>query len=138
DPVTHQSIPLKVSDKHYLSLTVRYKCCWDTNESFLAVEESLLHVFSEASTDPLLRIEYVRGAAEVPTAHIHVHAHRDEMVHLMNAGQRGKAGKRAKRDMIGRLSAYHLPIGGPRFRLCLEDVLQSLIDELGVETVPGY
>lgn len=47
-----------VSPKHRLSLTVRYECCWDTKQSFLAVEESLLHVFPEASTDPLLRVEY--------------------------------------------------------------------------------
>lgn len=128
DPVTQRDIPLKVSGQHRLSLMVRFECCWDTGQSFLAIDESLVHVFSEESTDPLFRVEYVRDATSAPAAHIQVHAHRDEIVYLMGAGERGKAGARSKRDRMARLSEFHLPTGGPRFRLCLEDVLGSKLE----------
>ncbi|NMO88209.1 hypothetical protein [Actinomycetospora sp. TBRC 11914] len=34
------------------------------------------------------------------------------------------------------MSELHLPLGGPRFRPCLEDVLEMLVNEFGVECTP--
>lgn len=36
------------------------------------------------------------------------------------------------------LSTIHLPVGGERFRPCLEDFLQLLIADCGVDAVPGW
>src|SRR5690242_21769004 len=36
-------------------------------------------------------------------------------------------------DRIPQVSDLHFPLGGHRFRPCLEDVLEMLLDELGVD-----
>lgn len=38
---------------------------------------------------------------------------------------------------VPRLGDLHFPLGGARFRPCLEDVLQMLADELGVDVESG-
>jgi hypothetical protein len=57
-------------------------------------------------------------------------------------GDKRKRARRRLKSMergssIPRLSDLHLPLGGPRFRPCLEDLLQMLIDELGVDAERG-
>lgn len=51
-----------------------------------------------------------------------------------------RARRRGKTVMLGtppRISDLPLPVGGPRFRPCLEDVLEMLITELGVDAPAG-
>ena len=43
-------------------------------------------------------------------------------------------GSRAPHD----LSSLHLPVGGERFRPCLEDLLQFVVDECGVDHHQGW
>lgn len=36
------------------------------------------------------------------------------------------------------MSALHIPVGGARFRPCVEDVIQFLIEECRLDAVPDY
>lgn len=91
------------------------------------------------AAEPLFRYEYVRAPTRAfPCAHIQVHAHRDEFTYLLTASERGKPGKRARKDDIPRLSEFHFPLGGARYRPCLEDVLEALVHEFAIDTKEGW
>ena len=138
-----EGIPLLVSGRPLVTIKVKYQCVMDTYDKFLAVENSSFIVYEGAMSgtggEPLFRYDYIRNpSSNIPGAHIQVHAHRDALTYIMtqtgNATQRGK--RRARSTDVPRLSEIHFPVGGPRFRPCLEDLLEMLISELGVESTP--
>lgn len=131
-------VPLTVEGATLLTLTVKYFCTWDGHEQFLAVDRSDVKVFAGdvAKGEPLFRYEYVRKPGlDHPSAHIQLHAHRDAITHVMgNVGHStARARRRSRDDDVPRMSDLHFPVGGPRFRPCLEDVLEMLVCELGVD-----
>ena len=130
-------IELVVGGKPFLRLQVRYRCSWNTDSRFMAINSSEFKLKVEGVAEPLLHYDYNRdGPANVPVAHLNIHAHRDELtVALMLAeGHRAKDRQRiVARGGLPRLSALHLPLGGHRFRPALEDILEMLILEFGVE-----
>jgi hypothetical protein len=136
-------IELRVDEVVLLQLSVEYRCTWDHLGAYLAVEESSIGVSTPGGGEPLFRFEYVRDNGGLPSAHLHLHAHRDALTYVMTAcGERSRRGKRRSRAAVGgqrmpRLSEMHFPLGGSRYRPCLEDVLQMLIDELGVDKEEG-
>ena len=141
-----EGIPLCVDKVPMLDLVVGYRCTWDHAQQYLAVQESSIVVFAVAgSTEPLFRFDYVRSpqSRHVPSAHIQVHAHRDAVTYVMSRCGRGsrrsrrRAGENERGSVVPRLAELHLPLGGQRFRPCLEDVLQMLIEELGVDARRG-
>jgi hypothetical protein len=136
DPPT--GIPLCVDNDPILTLKVEYYCCLDRHDQYLAVDQANVHVFAgpEAKKEPLFRYEYVReGPDDVPAAHVHVHAHRDGLSHVLGrAGTETKRAKaRAQAPEVPHIADLHFPVGGHRFRPCLEDVLEMLVTELGVD-----
>lgn len=44
-----------------------------------------------------------------------------------------RAKERRNSDEVPRLDELHFPLGGHRFRPCLEDVLEMLVEEFGVD-----
>ena len=131
-------IPLSVQGNPLLTLKVDYKCRLDGHDRFLAVDVSNIKVFqgAVAAGEPLFRFEYVREPDDgVPAAHLQLHAHRDALTYVMT--KCGTSTTRAKRRVSSgvapRISELHFPMGGHRFRPCLEDVLEMLISELGVD-----
>lgn len=133
-------VPLKINGKQRLNLTLKFFCCWDSRNSYLALDESLIHVYPTGkAAHQLFRYEYVRSATRsFPCSHLHVHAHRDEFTYLLSAADRGRPGRRHVKDDIPRLSEFHFPLGGHRFRPCMEDVLQALIEEFQVDAREGW
>lgn len=135
-------IPLTVGSRELLSLHVTYRCIFDHAGRYLTVDESSIKVFAgpRASGDPLFRYEYQRDMpAELPAAHVHVHAHRDGLVATMAlAGAEGVArrapGKGDKAVDRYRMAKLHFPVGGHRFRPALEDILQMVQSEFGTST----
>lgn len=114
-----------------ITLDVTYWCMWDRPEHFLAVEKSNFIVRAHGVDNPLFRFDYVRDpVARVPVSHVQVHAHRDEFVHLLTRSKRV-----ARTDNLGAaaLSRFHFPTGGHRFRPCLEDLLEVLINEFNLD-----
>jgi len=133
------TLPLEVNGRHLLDLLLKFNCCLDSSGTYLAVEESWMHVFSKGEKAPLFRYEYLRDApASVPVAHLQVHAHRDEFAYALIVADKGKSRQRWRRGKPPLLSEFHFPLGGHRFRPCLEDVLNALVVEFGVDRIDGW
>lgn len=137
-------IALTIDGQPRLCLKVEYWCTWDSAEAYLAVDDAKIKVFSVGDRQALFRYEYVRDPdSSQPCSHLHVHAHRDAFTHTMIRSGEGSPRARRRRQSlhrqgdIPRMSELHFPLGGHRFRPCLEDVLHMLIDEFGVDTVAG-
>lgn len=140
EPAT--GIPLSVDGLQILTLKVEYHCSLDGLGKWLAVDEAHVKVYagSQAAKEPLFRYHYLRhGADDLPAAHVHIHAHRDALSHVLGrTGIRTARGKaRARADAIPRMADLHFPVGGHRFRPCFEDVLEMLVTELGVDHPDG-
>lgn len=78
--------------------------------------------------EPLLRFDYLRNREFAP-AHINVHAESSALGMLF--GRRGG-------QKLPKLQSLHLPVGGKRFRPSLEDVVEFLIEDFGVEPLAGW
>jgi hypothetical protein len=143
--VDGRGVVLSVDDVPHLTLVVVIKLRWDTACRYLAVEESRFSVYPGTRTnkEPLFRYDYLRNpSAPIPCAHLQVHAHRDAFTHaLSSAGRASKRGRRMGNRTPSdhpQLSDFHFPLGGPRFRPCIEDILTALQDEFGLDTGSGW
>ncbi|MFW6724139.1 hypothetical protein ACHZ98_29115 [Streptomyces sp. MAR4 CNY-716] len=131
-------IPISINGEPTLSLAVIHYCCLDGAGTFLAVDETQIHLFFGKVSDPLLRFEYVRDSREPPGAHIQVHAHRDEMAYLLRLSELGRPRHELRKRRLPKLSEMHLPVGGHRMRPALEDVLLFLKREFDIDTQPTW
>jgi hypothetical protein len=139
------AIPLLIDRQHALSLIVDFDCSWDHQQTYLMVQRASFRVEPLGKGQPLFRYEFESDmrTAHLPSAHLHVHAHRDEFLYAMIRGQKGRPKKRAKavigetKTSVPRLSDIHFPLGGARMRPCLEDVLEMLHCEFGVDLERG-
>jgi hypothetical protein len=137
-------IPLHINGEQLLVLSVDIRCHWDSRETYLAVEQSSFKVFAGSqSGEPLFRYEFLRDPqnANVPCAHLQIGAHRDEFTHALGYG--GSSRRSRKRAGIPpgkapRIVDVHFPLGGPRFRPCLEDILAMTREEFGIDTAKGW
>jgi hypothetical protein len=110
------------------SLQFNFELELDSVGLYPAVVSSKVHVLTHATNRPVLRYEYVREANRHPQAHWHVHGQSTELGRLLT-------GKKRKADTLEKI---HLPVGGSRFRPSLEDVLQMLITDVGIDARPGW
>lgn len=102
------------------------ECTWDGSAQYLTLESSKFAVetLGEGTrAQPLFRYEYDRASRpEVPSAHLHVHAHRDELTWMMVLGERGRAKSRNAKGSMPILSELHFPLGGhpsaPVLKMC--------------------
>lgn len=134
-----EGVTLRVDGKPLLQLKATFRCGMDRDGDYLAIEKSGFEVLPHSGRQPIFRYEYVRDNRDAPVSHAHLHAHRDAFTYLM--AKAGVSTKRAKRrattDGIPQIQDLHFPLGGHRFRPCLEDVLETLIEEFGVDQEPG-
>ena len=124
-----KGLPLYVKGEQLATLDLRLACELDSVGRYLAVEESTFGLLATLDRTPVLRIDYRRDMYAAPAAHIQVHAHRGALSHLLS-----KAGHPYPHDM----SALHIPVGGARFRPCLEDFIQFLIAECKFDSLPAW
>ena len=110
-------------------MKISIACQLDSVGEYLAVEESTFNLLAVLDRAPVLRIHYRREANVRPTAHVHFHGHRGALSHLLS-----QAGHDSPHDM----SSLHIPVGGSRFRPCLEDFIQFLICECKFDAQPGW
>lgn len=130
-------VSLRVNGTPLLSLKIKFDCCLDDQNKYLAIEQSTIKVYAgaKAAGEPLFRYEYERfPVGKIPAAHIHFHAHRDAFTAAMvRAGKATRRGsKRANTTEVPKMSELHFPVGGHRFRPSLEDILEMLIEEFGI------
>lgn len=133
-------ITLCVDRKPLLRLAVKFECGWDSKDEFVAVDTAEFHVFTLRDREALFRYEFVRNMrSPIPCAHLQIHGHRDALAYAMTrAGKRTTRSKRRADGAPPRMDELHFPLGGARFRPALEDVLQMLVEEFGVDAVDGW
>jgi hypothetical protein len=123
-------LPLCINGQPVASLRVHFECSWDYEKRFLAIQESSYALLSTVIAEPILRFEYLRGEHSVArAAHIHAHGECTQLGALYAAA-----------GVVNRanLQRLHLPVGGKRFRPCLEDVIEFLVKDLSVDGSPGW
>lgn len=135
-------LPLTIDGQTMMRLKISYRCTWNTEREFLSVDECQYQVLPESLTEPLLRYHYRRKpSGGLPSAHLHVHGHRDEVLALMVGGKEDRRVKKRLQEIrhgrFPRLSSLHFPLGGPRFRPGIEDVLDMLRVEFEIDVLPG-
>lgn len=111
---------------------------WNTARAFPAVERSAFTLYVVPSNEPLFHYDYYRDPqGRIPGAHINIHHQREDLRAAMEkSGQRyrGKAvQKKLHKGESVSDSELHYPVGGPRFRPAVEDVIQFMVFELGVD-----
>lgn len=123
-------VPLFVADEPLASLGFQYHLALDHRDRYLKVTGSNFSVWPAGEREPLLRCEFLANARNAPTAHWQFHAHRGAFSHLLS---RSHAARPNMVRTAHELSKLHLPVGGPRFRPCLEDVLEMLVVDCGID-----
>ena len=128
-----QVIPLLVDGIEYAHLTVRLFQELDRLGQHLKTSRSDIAVYSSLDRNPLLRLEYRADLHTEPVCHWQFHAERGAFATLLARAHR--LGRVSKPHL---LSSLHLPVGGERFRPGLEDVLEFLVRDCGVDAKPGW
>jgi hypothetical protein len=117
-------IPLYAAGKRVAKLEIEFRCDFDTSENYLAVRKSKIQVSSLKREEPLFRIDYVHECDYGPSAHWNIHAERGSLSAWL---------AQANPEHSSKLSKVHFPVGGSRYRPCLEDVLDLLIEEFHID-----
>ncbi|MCQ9343489.1 hypothetical protein [Corynebacterium kozikiae] len=114
-------------------LYLEFKLSWDRTGCFLAVEKSSYQI--RVHTSPGVRFEYERNKYNAPAAHIHFSGVEGLLSPaLMKNGPTRKGDSRKQ----GQLGALHIPVGGHRFRISVEDFLYFVIQECGFAGRTGW
>lgn len=124
-----RGLPLFVAGTEVATLKVSMRCRLDSVDRYLAIEHSTFVLLANIDRTPVIRFDYLRDMHSAPSAHIQVHAHRGALSHLLS-----QAGHPTPHDM----AALHVPVGGARFRPCLEDFIQFLIQECRFDSCEGW
>lgn len=139
------AVILTVKGRELFTLGADYRCYWDSKRQFLAVHKSTIKINlgPGLATEPLFRYEFIRTPdTDIPAAHLHVHAHRAQIAYGMAcATELGTTRRQVGGQTIAEnadLKQLHFPLGGSRFRPCLEDILEMMRVEFGVDTAPGW
>lgn len=125
---------LRSGDEDVLTLQSRFKVTRDGSESYLRVEESQVRVLPVGGRRPVFRYEYERSkeARSQPAAHLQIHGTHSELVAMMHSA--GRQGSRSSEVQgVPDITDLHFPVGGTRFRPCLEDVLEFLVHEFRLD-----
>lgn len=114
-------VPLTISQSPArLYLNVLHTLELDESGTFLTTDKSTYTLQADSDTDPILTYDFVRKPPnKFPEAHIHIHGESDVLHGMLRASGRN-------RDKPADL---HVPVGGRRFRPCLEDIIEFCILE---------
>lgn len=130
-----KDVPLLVGGDHLADLTPTVYLARDRTGEFLKAVRSEFVVKSVLDRTPLVRLDYRTDMNRAPVAHWQIHAERGAFSHLL---ARAHAVDKSRVGKPHELSSLHFPVGGERFRPCLEDFLQFLVGECGVDALPGW
>ncbi len=128
-------VALYVEGVHLADLSLRFFLTLDRSSVYLKTVRSEFAVHSVLDRAPLLRLDYDAAMRTAPVSHWQVHAERGAFSQLL---ARAHARDARRVPSPHALSSLHLPVGGERFRPCLEDLLQFVVDECGVDHNEGW
>ena len=135
DGTAPRRIPLRVRGEHLADLSVALFLDAAPSGQRLVLTASEVKVFSTLDRTPLVRLDYRSDMRSDPVCHWQFHAERGAFTALLSiAGTARPRRVPSPHD----LSKIHLPVGGDRFRPCLEDVLEMLVRDCGVDARPGW
>ena len=135
DGARQQRIPLTVSGEHLADLSLALYQTLDHSGRHLKTTRSDFGVFSTLDRTPLVRLEYRSDMSEDPVCHWQFHAERGAFTHLLSIANSNDA---RRVPTPHDLSKVHLPVGGERFRPGLEDLIEMLIRDCGVDSAEGW
>ncbi|KQN41669.1 hypothetical protein [Frigoribacterium sp. Leaf44] len=140
EPSEELGLRLDIDGAETFRLIVQYRLVLSPVSHLVSVDRSTFKVNVHGSARPLFTVDYLRDSgSDVPLAHYNVHAERQDMTDALIATggrRRGKIyQKRVAKGDMPRFGDVHFPTGGHRFRPCLEDVLEMMIIEFGIDTV---
>lgn len=104
--------------KTWCWLNLSFRLCLDDDQQYLTVRSSFIGIYAE-DNDPscLCHFDYERDKADYPEAHLQVFGDSQALETISpRAQERG-------------LHRLHFPVGGRRYRPCMEDVIEFLITE---------
>ena len=120
---------LKINGVAVAYMQAQIGCRVDSSGRYLAVTQSSFALYSSRDKTPLFRLEFEDEMRTKPACHWQVHAERGALAHLLTLGGASRPHE---------LSALHLPVGGARGRPCLEDFLQFVVEECGIDHKSDY
>lgn len=146
------AIELTIDGEHRVNFVINYALSLSSDQAFLAVENSEFKVFPVASAQdksfgPIIAFDFLRdpNARDIPTAHLNIDSNNSSTLNILKeaGNSRRTQARRRKVQGAGHSNSFsnlhgterdiHIPVGGSRFRPCLEDVLEMLIVEFGVD-----
>ncbi len=128
-------VPLDVDRVHLADVSLRFFLTLDRSSAYLKTVRSEFALHSVLDRAPLLRLDYDAAMRSAPVSHWQVHAERGAISQLL---ARAHARDPRRVPSPHALSSLHLPVGGERFRPCLEDLLQFVVEECGVDHNDGW
>lgn len=129
---TSRAVPLTVGNrKPRLWLEVQYRCCLNEAGTHLTIVNSMFMVHADKDgEDPLCHFDFERDKQMYPTAHLQVYGWSTALGQITAGSERPR--------QITELNHLHFPVGGRRYRPCLEDVIEFLIVERLAEGRSGW
>jgi hypothetical protein len=121
--------PLRIDDKKPRAwMDLSYQVRMDTEGQYLTVHSSYCGIFADADLQECLcHFDFERDKDQYTAAHVQVHGDSPAL-------QKLNRGPDARRP----LEKLHFPVGGKRFRPCLEDIIEFLVAERLVEARDGH
>jgi hypothetical protein len=134
-PRDRQRIAIYVDGEALAELLISFYLDLDRTDQYLKTVRSDLKLYSLLDRQPLLRLEYRADMHSDPISHWQFHAERGAFSQLLARAHARDPNRVSKPHD---LSTVHLPVGGERFRPCLEDFLQLLVVDCGVDSIAGW
>ena len=125
-----KKLDIRSSDR--ASLVCGYNLCANSTGRHIAVEASSFSLEYQANSRPVpvVRFEYDRNANSKPVSHFHFHS--DSVPLGLMLARAGKHEDSAQQQNL------HFPMGGHRYRVCLEDIIELVIREFNAESLAGW
>lgn len=128
-------VPLFVNGQKLAELSIVLYLDADQSGIFLKNVRTDCAAYSVLDRQPLFRMDYRADMHPAPVSHWQFHAERGALTHLLTMVQAHRPKAVQSPHLLSRL---HFPVGGGRFRPCIEDVLQFVIEECGVDALPEW
>lgn len=129
-PEERRGLALLVGGECLAQLSLTIYLGLDRTGRYLKAVRSDFVVSSVLDRTPLIRLDYRNDMTTAAVAHWQVHAERGAFSHLL---ARAHAMDTSRVGKPHELSSLHIPVGGERYRPCLEDLLHFLVQECGVD-----
>lgn len=130
-------ITMRRGGEPVLQVSARYLLSLDHRSDFLRVAQSQIRVVPVGVNRPVFRYEYEEGyedGSPHPAAHVQFHGVHPDLQDVMSRAWRKKP---RDADAPPDVTHLHFPVGGTRYRPCLEDVLEMLLVEFKLDVACG-